>query len=159
MPTTKTPAAEVVNTAAQAVADATTPSLGEQAKSKLDAAIAEAGHLGEQARATGEEWLGEAKTRAGDLAVEGKAKASEALTGLSAVIDENAALIDEKLGPKYGDYARTASRKIESVGNTLNEKSLEELGEDARETIRQNPVKTVAIATLFGFLVARMFRR
>ena len=111
------------------------------------------------ARAKGEGYAGEARAKAAELAVEGKAKAGEALVGLSRVVDENAPVIDEKLGQKYGDYARSASRSLQSTADKLNAKSVEELGEDAREYVRQNPGKSLGIAVVAGYLLSRLFRR
>ena len=113
----------------------------------------------EQAKAKSEDWSSEAKAKASELAVEGKAKASSALSGLSKMVDDNTGLIDEKLGEKYGDYARTASKKIQSTAETLDSKSVDELAEDARETVRKNPATAVGLAALAGFLLARMFRK
>lgn len=99
----------------------------------------------------------QAKTKASELAVDGKAKASEALLSLSTLINDNAASVDGSLGSKYGDYARTASQSLRSAAEKLNEKSVEELGDDAREYIRTNPGAAVGIAALAGFLIARTF--
>jgi len=112
-----------------------------------------------QARARGEDWTGEAKTKALELAREGKSKASEALTGLSRVVDENAPVLEENLGPKYAGYARSASRKLQDTATTLDQRSIEELGEDAREFVRKSPGTAVGLAALAGFLLARIFRR
>jgi ElaB/YqjD/DUF883 family membrane-anchored ribosome-binding protein len=81
------------------------------------------------------------------------------LGNLSRVVDENAASIDEKFGQKYGDYARSASRSMQNTANTLQEKSVEELGEGAREYVRNNPGKSLGIAALVGFMLSRLFRR
>lgn len=132
-------------------AKASAAALGDEARHRADDARAEA-------MARGEDFAGQAKLKAGELAVEGKAKASEALTGLSRVIDENAALVDEKLGPKYGEYARNAATSLEHSAHTLEEKSVDELAEDARAAIRKSPAAAVGLAALGGFLIARLFR-
>jgi ElaB/YqjD/DUF883 family membrane-anchored ribosome-binding protein len=124
-----------------------------------DEALHRAEEAREQARAQGEDMAGQARLKAGELAVEGKARASEALSGLSRVIDENAALVDEKFGPKYGEYALTASQSLQHSAQSLDEKSVDELAEDAREAIRKSPATAVGLAALAGFLVARLFRR
>ena len=111
------------------------------------------------ARVRGEDWAAEAKTKAGELATEGKNKAGEALVGLSRVVDDNTGVIDEKLGQKYGDYARSASRSLSNTATTLQNKSVEELGGDAREYVRQNPGKSLGIAVVAGYLISRLFRR
>jgi ElaB/YqjD/DUF883 family membrane-anchored ribosome-binding protein len=159
-------------TASQAMTPAGTKAT--EAKSRFNAALEEAkagaallgaeakdrvGLYGNQARERGDDWVGEAKTRAGELAVQGKSKASEALTGLSRVVNENAATIDENLGPKYGEYARTASQKLQDTAQALDQKSVEELSEDAREMVRKSPAAAVGLAALAGFLLARLFRR
>ena len=146
----------------------------EQAKSRFNAALEEAragaallgaeakeraSQYGTQARTRGDDFAVTAKTRAAELAVQGKSKASEALTGLSRVVNENAPTIDENLGPKYGEYARTASRKLEETAQRLDQKSVDELTEDAREMVRKSPAAAVGLAALAGFLLARLLRR
>ena len=91
--------------------------------------------------------------------MQGKSKASEALTGLSRLVNDNAPTIDENVGKQYGDYARTASRKLEETAQALDRKSVEELGEDAREFVRKSPATAVGLAALAGFMLARLFRR
>jgi ElaB/YqjD/DUF883 family membrane-anchored ribosome-binding protein len=152
---------------------AATGSRTSEAKSRFNAALEEmkagAGILtaeakdrattyGEQAKAKSDDWTAEAKVKASDFANEGKAKASSALSGLSKLVDDNAGLIDEKLGEKYGEYARTASRSLKDTADKLDAKSLDDLAEDARETVRKNPAAAVGIAAVAGFLLARLFR-
>jgi ElaB/YqjD/DUF883 family membrane-anchored ribosome-binding protein len=146
----------------------------DEAKSRFNAALEEAragaaalgaeardrvGAYGTQARTRGNDWADDAKTKAGELAVQGKSKASEALTGLSRLVNDNAPTIDENIGPRYGDYARSASRKLEETATALDRKSVEELGEDAREFVRKSPAAAVGLAALAGFLLARLLRR
>jgi ElaB/YqjD/DUF883 family membrane-anchored ribosome-binding protein len=100
---------------------------------------------------------GDAKERATDLANQGKAGASRAISSLGKVVEENAALLDEKVGVKYGDYARTAARSMQETADKLDTKELAELGEDAKEFIRQSPGLAVGIAAVGGFLLARLF--
>lgn len=145
-----------------------------EAKSRFNAALEEAragaallgaearervGDYGSQARARGDDWVGEAKAKAGELAVQGKAKASGALSGLSRVVGDSAGKVEENLGAKYGDYARTASQKLQQTADSLDRKSVEDLGEDAREMVRKSPAAAVGLAALAGFLLARLFRR
>lgn len=153
---------------------ATTPNRRDEAKSRFNAALEEAragaallgaeareraGAYGVQARERGDDWTAEAKTKAAELAYEGKAKASEALVGLGKLVGDNAGAIDEKLGSQYGDYARTASKSLQTTGAKLEQKSVEQLGEDAREMVRKSPAAAVGLAALAGFLLARLFRR
>ncbi len=75
------------------------------------------------------------------------------------MVGDNAAAIDEKVGVKYGDYARTASRTLQETADKLDQKSLEQLGDDAREMVRKSPAAAVGIAALVGFFIASIFRR
>jgi ElaB/YqjD/DUF883 family membrane-anchored ribosome-binding protein len=112
--------------------------------------IAAADLLGE-AKALGED----AKARAAVLASDGKSRASDALTGFGKIVADNAGLIDDKLGEKYGDYARSAARSIQETAAKLEAKDLAELGEEARSFVRKNPALAVGITAVVSFLIAR----
>ena len=172
-PATKTTTPVVAVDTAHTKAELSSTNTGE-AKSRFNAALDEAkagtaalvdeakarASTGRtKAKANADDWTADAKVKAGELAVEGKHKASDALVGLSSMIDENAALLDEKFGAKYGDYARNASRSLRETATSIEEKSYEELGEDAREAVRKSPAAAVGVAALAGFFVARLFRR
>ncbi len=140
----------------------------EEAKAGAAALKAEAGDRAAgqlaQARDRSEDWVAEAKVygeqakdKAGELAVEGKAKASDALSSLGKMVSDNAEAIDEKFGTQYGDYARKASRSLQEASTKLDNKSIEEIGEDAREAVRKSPGLAVGIAAVAGFMLARMF--
>lgn len=118
-----------------------------------------------QARAQSEDWVSEAKSygeqakgKAGELAVDGKGKVAEAIAALSRAVLDTAPTVDDKLGAKYGDYARSASRSLQDASARLEQKSVEELSEDAREFVRKSPGLAVGIAAVGGFLLARLFR-
>lgn len=99
-----------------------------------------------------------AKVKATDYANEGKARTSQAIVGLSKLIDDNAGLIDDKAGTKYGDYARSASKSLQDAAAKLDEKSLDDLGEDAKEFVRKSPGLAIGLAVTAGYLFARVFR-
>jgi ElaB/YqjD/DUF883 family membrane-anchored ribosome-binding protein len=145
-----------------------------EAKSRFNAALEEAragaallgaearervGGYSSQARSRSDDWVGDARTKAGELAVQSKNKASEALRGASRLVADNAGTVEQNLGAKYGDYVRTASQKLLETADTLDRKSVEDLGEDAREMVRKSPGAAVGLAALAGFLLARLFRR
>jgi len=100
----------------------------------------------------------QAKEKATLLAQDGKTKVVEGMTGLSRLVNENVGTIDEKLGVKYGDYARSAARSMEEAAARLQAKDVAELGEDAREAVRKSPALAIGIAATAGFLLARMFK-
>ena len=99
----------------------------------------------------------EAKSKAGDLAIEGKTRVSDGLSSLGKVVGDTATEIDDRFGEQYGDYARKASRSLQEASAKLDSKSVDEIGEDAREFVRKSPGTAIGIAAVFGFLIARMF--
>lgn len=113
----------------------------------------------EQAASKGSAYAEQAKAKGGELAVEGKHRASEALTSLSRVVADNAAKVDDNLGPKYGDHVRNAARGLQDAATHIDAKSYDELGDEAREFVRKNPGLSVGIAAFTGYVLARMFRR
>jgi ElaB/YqjD/DUF883 family membrane-anchored ribosome-binding protein len=128
-------------------------------------AKAKAGAYKEQLSAKSEDWAADAKDlaaqakdRAADLAKEGKAKTSDAIASLGKVVSENAGAIDEKLGTRYGDYARTAARSMQETAAKIEAKDLGELGDDAKKFVREKPGLAIGIAAVAGFFLARLFR-
>ncbi|MES2493297.1 MAG: hypothetical protein V4579_08475 [Pseudomonadota bacterium] len=119
----------------------------ERITTRSDALMEDARVMGDQAR-----------EKATMLAHDGKAKVVEGLTGMSRLVNENVGTIDEKLGAKYGDYARSAARSMEEAAAKLDAKDIAELGEDAREAVRNSPALAIGIAATAGFLIARMFK-
>ena len=118
-----------------------------------------------QARTQSEDWVAEAKAygetargKAGEIATDGKSKLAEAISALGRAVFDTAPTVDDKLGAKYGDYARSASRSLQDASTRLEQKSVEEIGEDAREFVRKSPGLAVGIAAVGGFLLARLFR-
>lgn len=114
---------------------------------------ARSGTWSEEAKAR----TGEAKARATELAREGKAGATRAISSVGRMVEDNAALLDEKVGVKYGDYARTAARSMHDTAARLDAKELDELAEDAKEFVRKSPGLAVGIAAVAGFMLARLF--
>jgi hypothetical protein len=160
-------AAETAQTTKDAVKSIFTKALDE-AKA---AALSSANALGKKAQEQGEiykdrlvaaDLVGEAKAlgadakaRAAVLAVDGKSRASDALTGLGKIVADNAGVVDDKLGEKYGDYARSAARTIQETAARLEAKDLGELGEEAKTFVRTKPLLALGIAAVAGYLVAR----
>jgi ElaB/YqjD/DUF883 family membrane-anchored ribosome-binding protein len=101
------------------------------------------------------ELAADAAGRAAALATDGKSKASDLLTSLGKVVADNAGVVNDKLGEKYGDYARGAARSIQETAAKLESKDFTELGEDAKGFVRARPFVALGIAAVAGFLVAR----
>ena len=128
-------------------------------------AQAKAGAYREQVSAKGADWVEEAKTmaetakgKAGEMAKDGKARTSDAIANLGKIVSDNAGTIDEKLGTRYGDYARTAARSMQETAAKIDSKDLGELGDDAKEFVRKSPGLAVGLAAVAGFFLARLFR-
>lgn len=148
-------AMEEAKAGAQAIADGCLDKLN-HAKSEW---TSEAKSRSEDAKGKANAFAADAKTKATEVALEGKARTSQAMVGLSKLIDENVNLIDENVGAKFGDYARSASESMKTAAAKLDEKSLDELGDDAREFVRQSPGLAIGMAVAAGFLVGRMFKK
>lgn len=182
-PATRKAAPKKPATAKKAVAKkpATTPAkAGTTARAKFSRALEEAragaSALGHEARerageyrdrisANGSEWAdeakelaGQAKDRAAALAKDGKSKTSDAIATLGKLVADNAGTIDDKLGVRYGDYARTAARSMQETAAKIEAKSFDELGDDAKEFVRKSPGLAIGIAAIGGFFLARLFR-
>ena len=173
-PTAKTPkkattAKKPAKAAAPADAKAKFSKAIEEARAGAQAltqeAQAKAGAYKEQLAARSGDWAadakdlaGQAKDRASELANEGKAKTSDALSSLGKIVADNAPTIDEKLGARYGDYARTAARSMQETAAKIEAKDLNELGEDAKEFVRKSPGVAIGLAAVAGFLVARLLK-
>ena len=140
---------------AKAGAAALKAEAGERASAYRDTARDKGQDLTKDAKAYAED----AKVRGKELAVQGKAKVSEGLTLLGQTVADNAHVVDERLGAKYGDYARSASRGLQDAAVKLDGKSIEELGEDARQMVRKSPATAVGIAAVVGFMLSRLFTR
>lgn len=171
--TPKKTADEAVTAAVAATETATESAKGrftkaiEEAKAGAEALKGEALEKGAAYKAkvsgTTADWMDEAKTYAGQarekgaaLAVEGKTRASDALTTLGKTISDNAATIDEKLGVQYGDYARSAARSIQETAAKLEAKDLAELGDDMKEFVRKSPGVAIGVAAVAGFAIAKL---
>ncbi len=118
----------------------------------------------EKAVEKGSDWVNEAKSRgneakdrAAEIAQQGKAGATRAMSTIGKMVDENAPLLDEKVGVKYGDYARQAARSIQDAADRLDAKELGELADDAKEFVRKSPGLAVGMAAVAGFMLARLF--
>ncbi|PLK25968.1 hypothetical protein [Novosphingobium sp. TH158] len=132
--------------------------LAGQAQEKAGAYRAKAVTQGEAILDEAKEYGAQAKEKATELAREGKTKASEAISGLGKIVADTAPAIDEKLGAKYGDYARTAARTMQESAAKLEAKDLGELGNDAKEFVKKSPGLAVGIAAVAGFVLARLFK-
>ena len=146
--------AQILASTAQGKAQA----IAGQAQDKASAYRTRAVEQGEALLGDAKVYGNQAKEKAAELARDGKTKASDALSGLGQIVADTAPTIDEKLGEKYGDYARTAARTMQEGAAKLDAKDLGELGHDAKEFVQKSPGLAVGIAAIAGFFIARLFK-
>jgi hypothetical protein len=101
---------------------------------------------------------GQATDKARDLASQGKEKAVSALDNAVKLVDDAASTIDEKVGEKYGAYARRAAESIAGLATTIREKDVDDLVRDARDAVRKSPAIAIGAAAAMGFLIARVIK-
>jgi ElaB/YqjD/DUF883 family membrane-anchored ribosome-binding protein len=139
----------------------------EEARAGIDALRADAKERGANYRAmatgTTSDWVddiksmsGDARKRAEEAANKGKSKASDGLSALGRVVSDTASVIDERLGAKYGDYARSAARSMQETAARIEAKEIGELGDDVRAFVRKSPGTALGIAAVTGFFLARL---
>lgn len=104
------------------------------------------------------EYVETASAKASEIASEAKDRTSNALGNLSNIIEDTAKVIDDNMGIKYGDYARSASQTVRKTSETLKEKQVDELADDARQFVRKSPALAIGIAAVAGFVVASLLR-
>ena len=105
----------------------------------------EAGKLGE-----------EAGSKARSLVGDGKDRATAKLGELSQMLNDAADTVDEKLGEQYGKYARDAATRVTGFADSLADKDVEDLLDDARAFVRASPAVAIGTAAAIGFVLARV---
>jgi len=99
-----------------------------------------------------------ALTKAKSAASQGKERTGNAIENLSKMIEDSARTIDDNVGEKYGDYARSAADAVSSFAEKLNAKEIDEMVEDARGFVRKSPAVAIGAAAVVGFLVSRLIK-
>lgn len=101
---------------------------------------------------------GQAGERARSYADDGKSRATDLLSTIADIIGDAAGSVEDKLGGQYAGIGNRASESIQSLASTLDERSVDDLLEDARAFVKRSPVLAVGIAAVLGFAVARVVR-
>ncbi len=99
----------------------------------------------------------QAAERARTFAGEGKDRATDALAEVARLMENAAGDVDEKLGPEYGKYARSAAQGISGFAETLRGKQVDTLI-GRRDFVRKSPVIAVGTAAAIGFVIARLIK-
>lgn len=96
--------------------------------------------------------------RARTMADDGKRQATDFLTTIAGIIQEAAGSVEERLGSQYSGFGNRAADSVNSLASTLNDRSVDDLFDDARAFVRKSPAVAVGIAAVVGFAVARVVR-
>ena len=99
-----------------------------------------------------------ALTKAKSAASQGKERTGNAIENLSRIIEDSAKTIDNNVGEKYGNYARSAADAVSSFAEKLNGKEIDDMVEDARGFVRKSPAVAIGAAAVVGFLVSRLIK-
>jgi ElaB/YqjD/DUF883 family membrane-anchored ribosome-binding protein len=99
-----------------------------------------------------------AMTKAKSAATAGKEHTGNAIENLSRIIEDSAKTIDENVGEKYGNYARSAADTVSSFAEKLNGKEVDEMVDDARDFVRKSPAVAIGAAAVVGFLLSRLVK-
>jgi ElaB/YqjD/DUF883 family membrane-anchored ribosome-binding protein len=87
---------------------------------------------------------------------DGKERAGTALDQLSQLLTDAASQVDDKLGAQYGQYARSAADQVQGFAETVRNKDLDEIVDDARGFVKASPGVAIGIAAALGFVIARL---
>ena len=101
---------------------------------------------------------GQATAKAREYAEQGKAKATDTLDGLTRFFGDTASALDKQLGPDVGEYAQRAADAVAGFTETLKQKDVEDLLDDAREAVRRNPAIAIGAAAAVGFVLVRLLK-
>lgn len=119
----------------------------------------------QSAKSTGDQWRAQCSS-AGTQAMEtaryaattAKEKTGSALQSLAKLMSDTASTIDERVGPDYGEYARTAAKSVAGAADSLNAKDVDQLVTDAREFVRKQPAVAIGAAAVLGFVMMRLLK-
>jgi ElaB/YqjD/DUF883 family membrane-anchored ribosome-binding protein len=100
----------------------------------------------------------EAADKARFFAEDGKARAGGALDELARMVSDAANSVDEKVGPQYGQYARTAAETISGFSDQIKAKDIDDLVEDVRGFVAKSPAIAIGTAAALGFVLARIVK-
>ena len=114
--------------------------------------------LKDKAGAKAAEFKDQYADKARDYAEQGKARASEGLDSVARMIGDGADQVDGALGATYGDYVRRAAGAVSDFSDTLRDKDVDELIDDARDLVRRSPAIAIGAAAAAGFVLARIIK-
>lgn len=100
----------------------------------------------------------QAAEQARAFAGQGKDRATTALDDVARMFQNAADDVDAKIGAEYGKYARSAADTITGFADSLRDKEVDELLDQAGELVRKSPAIAVGTAAAVGFVLARLIK-
>jgi ElaB/YqjD/DUF883 family membrane-anchored ribosome-binding protein len=100
----------------------------------------------------------DAGDKARAYAEDGKARAGGVLDELAKMMNEAAGTVDEKVGQQYGQYARSAADAVSGFSDSIKQKNLDDLIEDARGFVKKSPAIAIGTAAAIGFVLVRLIK-
>ncbi|MHB9878582.1 hypothetical protein ACSMXM_02805 [Pacificimonas sp. ICDLI1SI03] len=100
----------------------------------------------------------DAGSRARGAAEEGKAKAAESVKSLAKSTRDAAKQFEGTQASMLSGYVNTAADSIDRFGDTLDQKSVDEIIGDAREIVRRSPAIAIGAAAAVGFMISRFIK-
>ncbi len=100
----------------------------------------------------------EAGDKARSAAEGGKSKAAKTLISVSGVARDAAEKLKSGKAEPVAAYVTDAADAIDRFANRMNEKSVDDMVDDARDVVRRSPVIAIGIAAAAGFALSRFLR-
>lgn len=94
--------------------------------------------------------------KAKDVASDVKDMACDAVNSVAQILKDSADAIDDNIGPKYGDYARSAAQSVTDAAERLRAKPVDEIADETREFVRNKPVAAAGIAAVASLVIAKI---
>ena len=94
--------------------------------------------------------------KAKDVASDVKDMACDAVNSIAQILNDSAGAIDDNVGPKYGDYARSAAQSVSDAAERFRAKPVEEIADETREFVRNKPVAAAGIAAVASLVLAKL---
>lgn len=156
--TKRAPAKKAASTAKASAAKKTTASSGTKRTPSSIIKGVDLKKTGEDLTTKGSNLANEAKEKASEFAKESQKRTGAAIANVAELISDSAGAIDDRLGERYGDVARSASKTVAGVATRVDEGDLSELADEAREFVRKSPGLAIGLAVTAGLVMARLMK-
>lgn len=101
---------------------------------------------------------GQATDRARTAAEQGKTRATETIDGLARAVHDAAGNLEQQVNPQIAQYVHRAADALDDLSESLRNKSVDELVDDARSFARRSPAVAIGAAVAVGFALARFLK-